>query len=361
MLRLVIVALLLGACLGAPNGPRTPAAVSAPGSPTLINAGPDKIVSFPDCDARSVAGALPACEVVQAAADRGVFVGVLRRASGGVITYEARTIDLASGDIRVLRSPREAEVVIEDVRDPVVLLREVADFGGGDAHVILLRVPWRDPARTEILDELDLVGLRANVWNPWPYARTNGRDVVWLRGGDVSATHELVALGASGPRRSILATDRPAYFDLDDAGRVAVATTASEGLRQELRLFEGGGLRALGSRTADHSTDVMSLGDVIGWPRGASTARPVSEVELVPVAGGPSRAARAETSCLMVGWTARDLVTVCSSGVRLIDVATGSIRDGPAGRIVLAFRRALLWRTSADLASNPEVWRITLL
>jgi hypothetical protein len=358
MRRATLIGLLATACVG-PFAP--PPAVSPASIPSAhVVAGPDQTVSFPDCDARTVPGSLPACELLQAAADRDVFVGVLRRAAASGITYEARAIELATGATRALRPPAELELIIEDVRDAVVLLRETEDFGGGEAHVALLRIPWRDPARLEVLDEVDLVGLRGgNAWNPWPYAKTNGRDVVWLRGGGLSARHELLLLSGAGAQRTLLTTDRALYFDIDDSGRVAVAITTAAG--QELQLFDAGRLRTLGSRTADSSTDVMSFGDLIGWPRGPATLRPVTEVEIVPIAGGAPRSARAETSCFVVGWTARDLVTVCASGVRLIDVATGAIRGGPAGRIVLAFRRALLWRTSADLASNPEVWRITLI
>src|SRR5439155_158519 len=134
--------------------------------------------------------------------------------------------------------------------------RQTEDLGGGDAHVSLLRVPWRDPAQTETLDEIDLTGLRGgDTWNPWPYAKTNGRDVVWLHAGGLFDPHEIILLGPNGPRQTVLTTDKPAYFDL----------------------------------------------------------------------------------------------------------AHGAVGDGPAARIVLAFRRGLLWRTSADLTTSPEVWRVTPL
>jgi len=32
----------------------------------------------------------------------------------------------------------------------------------------------------------------------------------------------------------------------------------------------------------------------------------------------------------------------------------------PPSRVVVANPRALLWRTAADLAANPMIWRITL-
>jgi hypothetical protein len=360
--RVALVALLLGACVAPPGAPRTaPPRTSTAPPAAVATAGAAWTVSFPDCDARTISGSLPACELLQAAVDRDVFVGVLRRSAAAGITYEARAIDLQSGDSRVLRQLEETELVIEDVRDAVVLLRETEDFGGGDAHVSLLRVPWRDPAQTETLDEIDLTGLRGgDTWNPWPYARTNGRDVVWLHAGGLFDPHEIILLGANGPRRTVLTTDRPVYFDLDDSGRVAIASLSADRATQELQLFDGR-LRQLASRSADAGGYVMSFADTVGWVRGLGTVRPPTEVELVPVSGGQSRAARAETGCVVIGATTRDVATVCSNGVRLIDVAGGAVRDGPAARIVLAFRRGLLWRTLADFTANPAVWRVTPL
>jgi hypothetical protein len=360
--RLALAALVLGACVAPSGASRTQPPRTVTSAPAAVGtAGAARTVSFPDCDARTVAGSLPACELLQAALDRDVFVGVLRRSTASGITYEARAIDLQSGETRELRQLEETELLIEDVRDAVVLLRETEDLGGGDAHVSLLRVPWRDPARAETIDEIDLTGLGGgDTWNPWPYAKTNGRDVVWLHAGGLFDPHEIILLGPSGPRRTVVTTDKPVYFDLDDQGRVAVAALNADRTKQELQLFDGR-LRQLGSRSADAGGYVLSFADSVGWVRGFGTARLPTEVELFPVSGGPSRAARAESGCVMIGATAREVATVCSAGVRLIEVAGGAVRDGPAGRIVLAFRRGLLWRTLADLTSNPEVWRVTPL
>src|SRR5207245_1163602 len=268
MKRLGLVVLLLGACIAPSDASRTaPRRPSVSPSAQLATAGGERSISFPDGDARTIPGALPACELLQVAVDRDVFVGVLRRSSVAGITYEARAIDLQSGETHELRQLEETELLIEDVRDAVVLLRHTEDLGGGDAHVSLLRVPWRDPAQTETLDEIDLTGL-------------------------------------------------------------------------------GGG---------DAGGYVVSFADTVGWVRGFGTVRPPTEIELLPVSGGRSRAARAETGCVVIGATAKDVATVCPRGVRLIDVAHGAVRDGPAARIVLAFRRGLLWRTSADLTTSPEV------
>jgi hypothetical protein len=293
--------------------------------------------------------------------DRDVFVAVLRRSSAAGLTVEARAIELATGQTRVLYPLADFELVIEDVRDSVVLLREVDDLGGGDAHVRLLRVGWKDPTNAEVLEEEDLSGLHGgDAWNPWPYARTNGRDVAWLRATDVLSPYEIVLLGANGQERTVATTDQPTYFDLDDSGRVAIAALTTDKARQDLQVFDGR-LRQLSTRPADGAGFVMSFPDLAGWTRGLGVVRPPTEVELIPIAGGPPRAARAETGCVVVGATAKDVVTVCTAGVRLIDVASGAVRDGPAGRIVQAFHRGLLWRTSADLVTNPEVWRVTPL
>ena len=362
MKRLALVALLLGACVTPSDASRTaPPRLTTSPSSQLATPGVERTVSFPDCDARTIPGALPACELLQVAVDRDVFVGVLRRSSAAGLTYEARAVDLRSGETRELRQLGETELLIEDVGDAVVLLRETEDLGAGDAHVSLLRVPWRDPAQTETLDEIDLTGLKGgDTWNPWPYARTNGRDVVWLHAAGLFGPHEIILLGPNGPRRTVLTTDKPAYFDIDDAGRVAVATFSADRAKQELQLYDGR-LRQLGSRGADVGGYVVSFADAVGWVRGFGAVRPPTEIELISVSGGQPRTARAETGCILIGATAKDVATVCSGGVRLIDAAGGAVRDGPAARIALAFRRGLLWRTSADLTTNPEVWRLTPL
>lgn len=362
MRRLIPLAFALGVAscqLPFTSSPTPRPATTAPGA--LGTAGPAREVSFPDCDSRRVAGSLPACNLAQVAMDRGVFVGILQRYADGILSFEARAIDLGTGETRVIRSRQEEELVIEDVRDDVVLLRDVEDFGGGDVHVLLLRVPWRDPARTEILDEVDLTVAGGGAsWNPWPHARTNGRDVVWLRGGDPLTPHELVLLRENGAAQVVGETDRPVHFDIDEAGRVVFATLASIGTKQDLQVYDGR-LRTLGSRTADASSEVAVFGTLIGWPVGAGLRGPVAEIEILPLAGGASKRLGPEPSCVIVGWTARDIVTVCPPGVRLIDVASGAARDGPASRLVLAFRRGILWRTAADLAASPDVWRLTVL
>jgi len=360
--RLALIVLLLSACVAPLGGPGSASPRPSTEPPAQIaSAGTSRTVSFSDCDARTIPGSLPACELVQAALDRDVFVGVLRRSSAAGFTYEARAIDLQTGETRVLRQLEDTELVIEDVRDAVVLLRQSEDYGGGDAHVRLLRVPWRDPARTETLDEIDLTGLGGgDTWNPWPHARTNGRDVVWLHAGGLFGPHEIILLGANGPRQTVVTTDKPAYFDLDESGRVAVAMFSADRATQGVHVYDGRS-RQLGSRSADEAGYVVSFADTVGWVRGFGTARPPTEVELIPVGGGRSRAARAESGCVVIGATAREVATICSSGVRLIDVAGGAIRDGPRGRIALAFRGGLLWRTAADLGVSPEVWRVTLL
>ena len=263
--------------------------------------------------------------------------------------------------MRVIKAPGIAGLGIDDVHEDVVILSETIDSGPAQAHVRLFRVPWRDPGRIETLDEIDIpLVAGGDAWNPWPTAKTNGRDVVWIHAG-LFGPHELVLLGADGQRRSVLRSDGPLWFDLDDAGRVVVATIGPRQDTQDLVLYEAGRARGLGSRAIDAGGFVMSFGDWVGWARGYGLVRPPEEIELISLAGPPARAARAASSCVIVGRTGRDVVTVCPAGARLLDVASGVARDGPPSRVVLAFRRALLWRTGADLGANPEVWRITLL
>src|SRR2546425_7012170 len=159
MKRLAVIGLLLSACVAPSSGSGTASARPATPPPAQIaTAGTSRTVSFSDCDARTIPGSLPACELLQAALGHDVFVGVLRRSSAAGFTYEARAIDLQSGETRVLRQLEETELVIEDVRDAVVLLRETEDLGGGGAHRSLLPVSWRGPAHAETVAEIDLTG-----------------------------------------------------------------------------------------------------------------------------------------------------------------------------------------------------------
>ncbi|TME61315.1 MAG: hypothetical protein E6I51_09170 [Chloroflexi bacterium] len=152
------------------------------------------------------------------------------------------------------------------------------------------------------------------------------------------------------------------WFDLDDGGRIPVAVFSADGATQRFFVYLAGAVREIGTRDAAASGYVMSFGDVIGWTRGTGTVRPMDGIDLWTDTGRALRTERPESGCVIVGHTQKDVVTVCPSGTHLKDVLTNApIRNGPPSRVVLAFPRALLWRTAADLAANPMVWRITLL
>jgi hypothetical protein len=373
VLRRTLLALVLAGCSLAPAA-RTPtpppasATTQRPVPTALPSSGLSAltrladgtlVASVPDCvTTHDASGGITGCELIQAMVDRGVFVAVLRWSDGFL---EARAIDLATGEMRSLVPKEDFGLVIEDVRDDLVLIRETDDLGGGDVQVRLLRVPWRDPTKVEVLDEIDVSGVGGSDWNAWPYARTNGRDVVWLHAGGLVASHEIELLSAAGQKRAIATTDGPAFFDIDDAGRVALATFNADRSTQTLQLYDGSTLRQLATRGGDAAGSVASFGELIGWTRGFVTAAPPGQVDLVPASGGAARSVRPEPGCLVAGFTAKDVVTVCPAGLRLIDAATGAIRDGPNSRIVHSSRRGLLWQIAADLAANPQVWRITLL
>ena len=314
-------------------------------------------LSIPDCVATRVAGQLGGCEVIATSADRSVFVATLRYDDG---TIEGRAIDLATGSMGVLRARADLGASIDAIRDDNVLLLEADYTGAGSAHVKLSRVPWRDPAKAQLLDELDLVGIGGgDTWNPFPSAKTNGRDVVWLHAGGLFLEHEIVLQPATGAKKTVLRTDHPVWFDIDDSGRVAIAAANADATKQELWLWDGVTLRRLGSRDIDAGGFVVSFDNSIGWAHGYGTVRPASDFEIVPIDGGSFKTIRPESGCAIVGGTAKELVSICGSGSRLINVTSGVVRDGPKSRIVLPFPRALVWRMTADLAANPEIWRVT--
>ena len=372
MKHLAALAIVLASCVAAPApSPSTPApaptAVRASAT-TLPSAGLGAltkladgtlVVGVPDCATATQNGGITGCELLDAAADRGVFVGVLRWSDG---TFEARSIDLATGEMRTLIPKEDLGIALEEVREEVAILRETDDLGGGNVHVRLRRIPWRDPSKAETLDEIDLIGLGGgDSWNPWPSARTNGQDVVWLHAGGPFAKHQVILLDARGTRQVVTESDKPIWFDLDDGGRVPVAVISSDGATQRFFVSLAGTVHEIATRDASASGYVMSFGDVVGWARGTGTVRPIDGVELFTDTGRGLRVDRPEPGCVFVGRTAKDVVTVCPSGVRLEDVRANTVRDGPPSRVVVAFPRALLWRTAADLAANPMIWRITLL
>jgi hypothetical protein len=318
------------------------------------------VVSVPDCTSTTQGGAIAGCEVFEAAADRAVFVAILRTTAG---MFEARSIDLASGEMRVLRPRADVGMHVADVRGQYAIIEEDDVFGGGSTHARLLRIPWADPAHAEVLDEIDLVGLGGgDTWNPWPAAKTNGRETVWLHAGGLVLPHQVMLQSADGTKQSIFETDKPVFFDVDESGRVAIASPPSSPnppVTQELSLYASGSIRRIASRPIEQSGYAMSFSKTIGWTLGTGAVRFIDGVELIPVAGGASKTIKPDAGCLSAGRTANDIVSVCPSGVRLVDAASGSSRAGPPSRIVLVSRGALLWRTAADLAANPQVYRIT--
>ena len=368
----VVFAIVLASCVAtsppAPTAPISPSTAARASATTLPSAGLGAltklgdgtlVVSVRDCATATQNGGITGCELLDAAADHDVFVGVLRWSDG---TFEARSIDLASGEMRTLIPKEDLGIALEDVRGDVAILRETDDLGGGNVHVRLRRVPWRDPSKADTLDEIDLVGLGGgDSWNPWPAARTNGKDVVWLHAGGLFAKHQVILLDASGTKHVVTESDKPIWFDLDDAAHVPVAVFSADAATQRFSVWAGGTLREIATRNASASGSVMSFGDVVGWARGTGSVRPIDGVELFTDAGRALRVDRPEAGCVFVGRTLTDIVTVCPAGVRLKDVHANVVRDGPPSRVVLAFGQALLWRTAADLAANPMVWRVTLL
>src|SRR5207302_122461 len=172
------------------------------------------------------------------------FVAGLRQADG---TFEARSIDLATGEIRVLIPRADVGMHIDDHDDGIAVLEEDDARGGGSAHARLIRVPSRDPSGAAVLDDIDLVGLQGgDRWNPWPMAKTNGRETVWLHAGGLFLPHDVILQTADGQKRSVYQTDQAVWFDIDDNGRVAIATLAAPlagattPTTEELFIYEGG-------------------------------------------------------------------------------------------------------------------------
>jgi hypothetical protein len=306
-----------------------------------------------------VGAAISGCEVLQAGADTDVFVAVLRWTDG---YFEARSVDLSSGEMRTLIAKEDLGIQLEDVRGDIALLLEIDNTGAGTAHARLLRVPWRDPTKADTLDEIDLVGLGGgDTWNPWPAARTNGKDIAWLHAGGALGKHQLVLLDFAGRRHIVGETDRPIWFDLDYGGGVPVALFNADGSSQRFFYYLAGTVHEMGMRDAANAGYVMSFGSYVGWTLGTGTVRPIDGIDLSTDTGKGIGTQRPEPGCTFVGRTYKDLVSVCPSGTRLKDVFANTIRDGPPSRVVLSFPRALLWRTTADLAANPQVWRVTLV
>src|SRR5207237_554310 len=146
---------------------------------------------------------------------------------------------------------------------------------------------------------------------------------------------------ADGQKRSVYQTDQAVWFDIDDNGRVAIATLAAPRAgaatptTEDLFIYEGGALRRLGTRAVGDSGIPISFADAVGWTLGTGSVRRIDGAEIVPLAGGATRTIRPESGCVYTGRTAAEIVTICPSGARLFDVASGAVRGGPQSRVRL--------------------------
>src|SRR5205814_1948631 len=156
--RLAILAVALASCVSTPGAPAgsAPAASPAPSraSPTALPASGlgaltkladgTLVVSVPDCATTTQGGGITGCELLDAVADHDSFVGVLRWSDGN---FEARSIDLATGEMRTLIPKEDLGIKLEDVRGDLAIFLETDERGGGNVHALLRRLPPRGGER----------------------------------------------------------------------------------------------------------------------------------------------------------------------------------------------------------------------
>ena len=342
-----------------PTFASTPSATAALSAVTTLADG-TRIIRVPDCHPRNVGIYMIECEVLGIAGDSGVAAVALRRAVNGAYVFESRAIDLSTGAMFTLRAPGSASVSVDDVRDDAVLLTEGAEAGPGRQHVRLLRVPWRNAARAELLDEFDLEGLGGgDSWNPRPSAKTNGKDVAWLRPVE-QGRFAIMLQRSDGSREMIYRTTGPVWFDLDDAGRIAIvaSSTIAPTRAQQLVLYSGS-LSTLGTRPAAEGGIVMSFPDQIGWAHGYGSVAPARDVELISVGGVTIRTLTPPAGCAFNGRTAKQVLFNCGTTTQLLDTTTLATRT-LASNVVIPSKRIVFFREQSDFGADPEIWRATL-
>jgi hypothetical protein len=337
----------------------TPSA-TAPVSALTTLADGTRVIRVPDCHPKDMGNYQIECQVVGITGDTNVAAVTIRRFTSGGYAFESQAIDLSTGAMFTLRPKAATSVDVAEIRDEVAILTDTAEAGVGREHVRVLRVPWRNATRAEVLDEFDLEGLGGgDTWNPWPSARTNGKDVAWLRPVEQGRLG-IVLLRGDGSREVIYRTTGPVWFDLDDAGRIAIAARAAAGPdpAQQLVLYEGS-LRVLGSRVGAEAGYVMAFGDRIGWTHGSGMVAPARDVELVSTQGATIRTIAPPAGCMLTGRTTKQILFNCGTTTQLFDAASFATRTLASGAVI-ASKRIIFFRESADVGADPETWRATL-
>jgi hypothetical protein len=336
----------------------TPPATAVVSAVTTLADG-TRVIRLPDCHPKDAGNYQIECQVVGISGDTNVAAVTIRRFMNGGYVFESQAIDLGTGAVFTLRPRAATSAGVEDIRDDVAILTEATEIGANREHMRILRVPWRNASRVEVLDEFDLEGLGGgDTWNPWPSAKTNGKDVVWLRPVEQGRLG-IMLLRSDGSREVLYRTTGPIWFDLDDAGRIAIAAgAATPGPTQQLVLYNGS-LNVLGTRAAADAGYVMAFGDRIGWTHGSGMVAPARDVELVSAQGATIRTIAPPAGCMLAGRTTKQILFNCGTTTQLLDAASFASRTLASGAVI-ASKRIIFFREPADFGADPEIWRATL-
>lgn len=189
---------------------------------------------------------------------------------------------------------------------------------------------------------------------------------VWLR--PTGTRNELVLSDRGGPGNVIYTTPDGVAFDLDEAGRVAIATFSLSGsaLDAELFLYEDGRARSVATRGAaapggdEHPGWVTFSAGKVVWSVGLmlTTVRQADVVDLAT--GAATRVGASETYCGYERATQRHVAFFCPGGSsRLYDVATGKTLDFAPASELHAYPSALVWREPDEAGAKTRTWIVT--
>jgi hypothetical protein len=222
---------------------------------------------------------------------------------------------------------------------------------------------WRTGA-VRLLEETTLTACpTGECWRPIPTPITNGAQTIWLRR---TGTRNELVLSDRGARGSVIYTTSNGFtFDLDQAGRAAIATFKDSAGEAEVLVYDGGRVRQVTKRAAVPGGDEgfgsvsFSAGKLV-WSVGLmpGTVRQVDVVDLATSAA--TRVTASVEGCGYGGATQRHAAFLCPGrSSRLYDVATATMRDFAPASVLQAYPSALVWREPDAPGINTRVWIVT--
>lgn len=348
---LVLIAILLGGCVGQTSTPSPSPATSATTAPAATPTPPpspsptprtvrpfDRVFPLPGVGDETFF-ALDRERVAYIEGTEGKTLNVLEVATG-----RKRTVHQASPGWTLTLSSRGLR------GDTLVLGERRSEGQRTDGRAI--RVDLRTNTQVT-LDEWSGPFLGGGDTLHADPPITNGTDVVWTRitaDRQPFAVELVLARGATAPRVVSTSTSA-AWADLHDDGRIAVSTFITGGDRAELVIWRDGRITQIGTRGTPDGGPARFIGDRVFWAFGPGFVARIERGQLLTLGGVVQEIAF--PGCSWNGATARYLVIACgpsptgTSTWSLLDPVSGA-RDTIPGSILVGGPRAAVWREGAQ-------------